>query len=100
MPRTRPRGPQNAVGLRIGHEWRSASGRGGPSLRSLAGIAPSRQEERRGGHAREEFPDRVPGFTAAERAAMKQRAAELRAEGKKGAKKADELQAVRTRSQR
>ncbi len=34
------------------------------------------------------------GFTAAERAAMKQRADELRAEGKKGAKKADGLQAV------
>src|SRR5215475_11095962 len=34
------------------------------------------------------------GFTAAERAAMKQRAAELRAEGKAGAKKADGLQAV------
>jgi uncharacterized protein YdhG (YjbR/CyaY superfamily) len=32
------------------------------------------------------------GFTAAERAAMKERAAELRAEGKKGAKKADGLQ--------
>jgi uncharacterized protein YdhG (YjbR/CyaY superfamily) len=34
------------------------------------------------------------GFTTEERAAMKQRAAELRAEGKKGAKKADGLQAV------
>ena len=34
------------------------------------------------------------GFTEAERAAMKQRAAELRAEGKKGAKVADGLQAV------
>ena len=34
------------------------------------------------------------GFTAAERAAMKQRAAELRAEGRKGAKQADGLQAV------
>ena len=34
------------------------------------------------------------GFTAAERAAMKERAAELRAEGKKGAKKADGLTAV------
>jgi uncharacterized protein YdhG (YjbR/CyaY superfamily) len=34
------------------------------------------------------------GFTAAERAAMKKRAAELRAEGKQGAKKADGLQAV------
>ena len=34
------------------------------------------------------------GFTATERAAMKERAAELRAEGKKGAKKADGLQAA------
>jgi uncharacterized protein YdhG (YjbR/CyaY superfamily) len=34
------------------------------------------------------------GFTAQERAAMKERAAELRAEGKKGAKQADGLQAV------
>jgi uncharacterized protein YdhG (YjbR/CyaY superfamily) len=34
------------------------------------------------------------GFTAEERAAMKQRAAELRAEGKKGSKKADGLQMV------
>lgn len=34
------------------------------------------------------------GFSAEERAAMKERAAELRAEGKKGAKKADGLRAV------
>ena len=34
------------------------------------------------------------GFSDAERAAMKQRAAELRAEGKEGAKKADGLQAL------
>jgi uncharacterized protein YdhG (YjbR/CyaY superfamily) len=34
------------------------------------------------------------GFSVQERAAMKQRAAELRAAGKKGAKKADGLQAV------
>src|ERR1700683_5721309 len=34
------------------------------------------------------------GFSAEERAAMKKRAAELRAEGKKGAKKAHGLQAV------
>ncbi|WP_349899249.1 hypothetical protein [Parafrigoribacterium soli] len=34
------------------------------------------------------------GFTAQERAAMKARAAELRAEGKKGAKQADGLQAL------
>jgi uncharacterized protein YdhG (YjbR/CyaY superfamily) len=39
-------------------------------------------------------PTASDGFTAAERAAMKQRAAELRAEGKQGAKKADGLQAV------
>lgn len=34
------------------------------------------------------------GWTDEERAAMKERAAELRAEGKKGAKKADELQGL------
>ena len=34
------------------------------------------------------------GFSAEERAAMKERAAELRAEGKQGARKADGLQAV------
>jgi uncharacterized protein YdhG (YjbR/CyaY superfamily) len=34
------------------------------------------------------------GFSAEERAAMKERAAELRAEGKKGARKADDLHAV------
>ena len=34
------------------------------------------------------------GFSAEERAAMKKRAAELRAEGKQGAKKADGLQAL------
>ena len=34
------------------------------------------------------------GFTAEERAAMKERAAELRAEGKKGAKRADGLKAI------
>jgi uncharacterized protein YdhG (YjbR/CyaY superfamily) len=37
---------------------------------------------------------RSDGFSAEERAAMKARAAELRAEGKKGAQKADGLQAV------
>ena len=38
--------------------------------------------------------NKASGFTAAERAAMKARATELRAEGKQGAKKADGLQAV------
>ncbi len=37
---------------------------------------------------------RSDGFTAEERAAMKERAAELRAEGRKGTKKADGLRAV------
>ena len=37
---------------------------------------------------------RSGGFSADERAAMKARAAELRAEGKNGVKKADGLQAV------
>jgi uncharacterized protein YdhG (YjbR/CyaY superfamily) len=41
-----------------------------------------------------ESADGGSGFSAEERAAMKERAAELRAEGKKGAKKADGLQAV------
>ena len=41
-----------------------------------------------------EVRDESDGFSAEERAAMKERAAELRAEGKKGAKKADGLQAV------
>jgi len=39
-------------------------------------------------------PTESGGFSAAERAAMKKRAAELRAEGKQGARKADGLQAV------
>lgn len=38
--------------------------------------------------------DESSGFSAAEIAAMKKRAAELRAEGRKGAKKADGLQAA------
>ncbi|UQU61482.1 hypothetical protein COUCH_20705 [Couchioplanes caeruleus] len=41
-----------------------------------------------------ENEERTDGFSAEERAAMKERAAELRAEGKKGAKKADGLQQV------
>src|SRR5215831_12426825 len=39
-------------------------------------------------------PTESHGFSAEERAAMQERAAELRAEGKQGAKKADGLQAV------
>ena len=39
-------------------------------------------------------PTGSDGFSAEERAAMKERAAELRAEGRRGARKADGLQAV------
>jgi uncharacterized protein YdhG (YjbR/CyaY superfamily) len=61
----------------------------------MAGTAPGRK--RRVGGVR--MPAKSPrtesdGFSAEERAAMKHRAAELRAESKKGAKKADGLQAV------
>jgi uncharacterized protein YdhG (YjbR/CyaY superfamily) len=45
-------------------------------------------------HAGEGCQVKSNSFTAEERAAMKERATELRAEGKKGAKKADGLQAV------
>ena len=41
-----------------------------------------------------ESKTRSGGFSADERSAMKQRAAELRAEGRQGAKRADALQAV------
>ena len=44
--------------------------------------------------AKKKATTRSDGFSAEERAAMKERAAELRAEGKKGAKKADGMQAV------
>jgi uncharacterized protein YdhG (YjbR/CyaY superfamily) len=44
--------------------------------------------------ASDEASTGADGFTEAERAAMRERAAELRAEGKKGAKKADGLQQV------
>src|SRR6516162_784001 len=61
----------------------------------MAGIMPSPD-------ARRESPGMPPkvsktgtdGFSAEERAAMKARATELRAEGKQGAKRADGLQAV------
>jgi uncharacterized protein YdhG (YjbR/CyaY superfamily) len=60
----------------------------------MAGIAPAGFSK--GGVIMPAKSDQTEsdGFSAQERAAMKQRAAELRAEGKKGAKKADGLQAV------
>jgi uncharacterized protein YdhG (YjbR/CyaY superfamily) len=44
--------------------------------------------------AKKKVVNESDGFSAEERAAMKERADELRAEGKKGAKRADGLQAV------
>jgi uncharacterized protein YdhG (YjbR/CyaY superfamily) len=61
----------------------------------LAGIAPAWTNRKAGvAMPAKSAQTGAGGFSAAERAAMKQRAAELRAEGKKGARKADELQAV------
>jgi uncharacterized protein YdhG (YjbR/CyaY superfamily) len=81
------------VSVRIGEASAAAAGL---AFIQLAGIAPSRQEPEGKGLAMpaKSSPTESGGFSAAERAAMKQRAAELRAEGKKGAKKVDELQAV------
>src|SRR5262245_25739246 len=61
----------------------------------MAGVAPGLECRR----VEWKMPDKrskteSEGFSAEERAAMKQRAAELRAEGKKGAKQAEGLQAV------
>jgi uncharacterized protein YdhG (YjbR/CyaY superfamily) len=84
-----------AAGRLIDHESRSTSGRWRLAFVQLAGIAPSLWGLK-GGVTMPAKSSQAGsgGFTAAERAAMKQRAAELRAEGKQGAKKADGLQAV------
>src|SRR5215831_15957321 len=60
----------------------------------MAGIRPALEPEGSPGMPAENSTTESGGFTAQERAAMKKRAAELRAEGKKGARKADGLQAV------
>ena len=68
----------------------------GPSL-SVEGeydTEPLSVKERKSGMPAKSAKSESGGFSAEERAAMKERAAELRAEGKKGAKKADGLQAV------
>jgi uncharacterized protein YdhG (YjbR/CyaY superfamily) len=57
-------------------------------------MAPGSRVERQREMPAQNAKTESDGFTAEERAAMKERAAELRAEGKKGAKKADGLQAV------
>jgi uncharacterized protein YdhG (YjbR/CyaY superfamily) len=62
----------------------------------VAGKAPGAEPEKENDMGAKTSDDSTEsdGFSAAERAAMKERAAEMRAEGKKGAKKADGLQAV------
>ena len=84
-----------SAGAGSDQESRSAQVSSGLAFFQRAGITPSL--------ARRKAVVKMPakssetesdGFSAEERAAMKERAAELRAEGKKGAKKADGLQAV------
>src|SRR5215469_11261958 len=60
----------------------------------MAGIAPGLDLEGSPRMSADDSNTESGGFTAEERAAMKTRAAELRAEGKQGAKAADGLQAV------
>jgi uncharacterized protein YdhG (YjbR/CyaY superfamily) len=60
----------------------------------MAGVMPSLDDRKEAGMPAKNSTTEPGGFTAEEHAAMKERAAELRAEGKKGAKKADGLQAV------
>jgi uncharacterized protein YdhG (YjbR/CyaY superfamily) len=60
----------------------------------MAGITPSLERRKAARMPAKSSKTKSDGFTAEERAAMKERAAELRAEGKKGAKRADGLQAV------
>jgi uncharacterized protein YdhG (YjbR/CyaY superfamily) len=61
----------------------------------MAGIMPSPDAGKESpGMPAKETQTGTDGFSAEERAAMKARAAELRAEGKQGAKRADGLQAV------
>ena len=67
----------------------------GPSLSAEARYhAEPLSVERKPENTREEGQERVRSFSAQERAAMKERAAELRTEGKKSANRADGLQAV------
>jgi uncharacterized protein YdhG (YjbR/CyaY superfamily) len=83
------------LGPESDQESRSATVWSGLAFLHIAGITPSleRRKEVEIMPAKNSKTE-SDGFSAQERAAMKQRAAELRAEGKEGAKKADGLQAV------
>jgi uncharacterized protein YdhG (YjbR/CyaY superfamily) len=83
-----------AAGRSIDHESRSTGAATGLAFVQLAGIAPAYEGRREGVMSAESSQTGSGGFTAAERAAMKQRAGELRAEGRQGVKKADGLQAA------
>src|SRR6266508_3778001 len=75
--------------------WRSARVSSGPSVPSDGRHCAEPQASKGGMRMPAKNPQiESDGFSAEERAAMKERAAELRAEGKKGATKADGLQAV------
>ena len=69
----------------------------GPRQRSSLPLkirVPSPQASKEAEMPTKDAKNKSEGFSAEERAAMRERAAESRAEGKKGAKKADGLQAV------
>jgi uncharacterized protein YdhG (YjbR/CyaY superfamily) len=80
--------------LRPGQESRSGLIGVDLAFLQMAGRAPRREREGKPAMPAKKSTTTSDGFTAEERAAMKERAAELRAEGKKGAKKADGLQAL------
>jgi uncharacterized protein YdhG (YjbR/CyaY superfamily) len=80
--------------LRSGQESRSGLIGVDLAFLQMAGRAPRREREGEPAMPAKKSTTTSDGFTAEERAAMKERAAELRAEGKKGAKKADGLQAL------
>jgi uncharacterized protein YdhG (YjbR/CyaY superfamily) len=80
--------------LRSGQESRSGLIGVDLAFLEMAGRAPRREREGEPGMPAKKSTTTSDGFSAEERAAMKERAAELRAEGKKGAKKADGLQAL------
>ncbi len=96
MPRTQRRCPQCGGGVLASITIREApAAAAGLAFVQPAGIAPSLWGSKgRVAMSAKSSQTGSGGFTAAERAAMKQRAAELRAEGKQGAKKADGLEAV------
>jgi uncharacterized protein YdhG (YjbR/CyaY superfamily) len=83
-----------SAGRRSDQESRSVRVSPGLAFPQMAGIMPALTLKGSPRMPAKNSKTESGGFTAEERAAMKARAAELRAEGKKGAKKADGLQEV------